>query len=104
MRARVSQRARKREVSSDAHVYERVFEKNSKLNETRRFSVSFKHSLKLHGEQIFRFRSRAMRARVSQRARKREVSGGAHVYERVFEKNSKLNEPRRFSGSFKHSP
>ena len=50
MRARASQRARKREVSGGAHVYERVFEKNSKLNETRRFSVSFKHSLKLHGE------------------------------------------------------
>ena len=85
--ARASQRARKREVSSGAHVYIREFSKeNSQLNETRYFSGSFKRSLKCSITENIDFRKCRISARASQRARKREVSSGAHVYPRVSEK------------------
>ena len=45
--ARAPQRARKREVSSDAHmlICDVCFSANSPLNETRHFSVSFNRSV-----------------------------------------------------------
>ena len=88
---------------------------NSKLNETRYFSGSFKLSLKCGIAGSVNFRKYRISARASQRARKRKFFlatrrgtsakfRAAHTYIREFSKeNSKLNERRYFSGSFKAS-
>ena len=65
--------------------------------------TAFKHSLKCGIAGSVNFRKCRISARASQRARKREVSSGAHVYGRVFEENSKLKALRYFSGAFKPS-
>ena len=65
--------------------------------------LALKHSLKCGIAGSVNFRKCRISARASQRARKREVSSGAHVYRRVFKKNSKLKAPRCLSGAFKHS-
>jgi len=49
-------------------------QENSKLNETRYFSVSFKHSYKCGITENVDFRKCCISAQASQRARKREVS------------------------------
>jgi len=85
--------------------------KNSAENSQITFNVLIKdgvrqarkHSLKCGIAGSVNFRKCRIRARASQRAHKREVSSGAHVYGRVFEENSKLKALRYFSGAFNPS-
>ncbi|WP_277055688.1 hypothetical protein, partial [Treponema socranskii] len=64
------------------------------------FSGAFKPSLKCGIAGSVNFRRCRISAQASQRARKREVSSGAHVYQRVFDRKLEVKSAALFQRRF----